>query len=138
MLFGIGGGELLVLLLAAVILFGPEKIPEMSKKAARVVHYLRNIANTATDHIKEELGPEYADLQLKDLNPKTLLQKTLLDDIQEDLDEIKADLTDVKADLDSSAKSLSHEMNDVVAEASASIAPTKTARFVAPFDIEAT
>ena len=142
MLFGIGGGELLALLLAAVILLGPEKIPEFSKKAARVVHYLRNVANTATDHIKQELGPEYADLDLKDLNPKTLLQKTLLDDIQEDLEEIKADLTEVKADLDLSAKTVSEEVREVVTEVNVAVTPAKTVSFVSvrtvPFDVEAT
>ena len=142
MLFGIGGGELLALLLAAVILFGPEKIPEFSRKAARVVHYLRNVANTATDHIKEELGPEYSDLKLRDLNPKTLLQKTLLDDIQGDLDEIKADLGGVKAELESSASSLTSEVNEVFNEANNATKVPQTVSYftsrAAPFDPEST
>ena len=61
---------------------------------------LRNIANQAQDQLRSELGPEYADLELKDLNPKTLVQKHVLDAIQGDLDEIRDDIASVKDDLD--------------------------------------
>ena len=91
--FGIGLPELGMLLLLGTVLFGPEKIPEYSRKAARVVNFLRNIANQAQDQLRSELGPEYADLELKDLNPKTLVQKHVLDAIQGDLDEIRDDYT---------------------------------------------
>ena len=98
--FGIGLPELGMLLLLGTVLFGPEKIPEYSRKAARVVNFLRNIANQAQDQLRSELGPEYADLELKDLNPKTLVQKHVLDAIQGDLDEIRDDIASVKDDLD--------------------------------------
>ena len=99
MFTGFGGQEILVLIILAVVMFGPERIPEFSRKAARVIWYLRNIANTATTQLKEELGPEYKDLTLDDLNPKTFIQKHLLDDLQADLDSIKEDLADVKKEL---------------------------------------
>lgn len=85
---GFGTGEILLLIVLAVVMFGPERIPEYSRKAARVIYYLRNIANTATHQLKQELGPEYQDLTLQDLNPKTFLKKQLdvdLDDIQREL-----------------------------------------------------
>lgn len=98
--FGIGLPELVMLVLLGTVLFGPEKIPEYSRKAARVVYFLRNIANNAQEQLRSELGPEYADLELKDLHPKALVQKHVLDAIQGDLDEIKADLADVKESVD--------------------------------------
>jgi len=105
MLFeGLGAGELLVIILFAVVMFGPERIPEYSRKAARVVHYLRGVANSATTQLKEELGPEYADLTVADLNPKTFLRKTLLNDLQSDLDEIKSDLNVVRTELSTSSR----------------------------------
>lgn len=97
--FGIGMGEFVALVVLATLFFGPEKLPDFARKAARVVNYLRNIANDATTQLKSELGPEYQDLTLSDLNPKTFLQKTLLNDVQDDLDEIKSELQGVRTDL---------------------------------------
>jgi sec-independent protein translocase protein TatB len=99
MFLDIGAGELLVLVVLAVLLFGPEKVPEIARKAARVVKFLRGVANQATDKLKDELGPEYADLTPADLHPKRFLQRTLLSDMQADLDEVQADLDGVKAEL---------------------------------------
>lgn len=100
---GINASEFLILVVLAVIFFGPERIPEFSRKAARVIFYVRNIANGATQQLKEELGPEYQDLTLEDLNPRTFVQKHLLDDIQADLDGIKNDLNDVRREVGSAA-----------------------------------
>ena len=69
MLFGIDGVELVLIIVLAVVIFGPEKLPQFSRKAARIFVYLRDIANNAKQTISTELGPEYADLELKDLNP---------------------------------------------------------------------
>ncbi|WP_316669849.1 sec-independent translocase [uncultured Propionibacterium sp.] len=102
-IFGINAGEFVILVVLAVIFFGPERIPELSRKAARVVFYVRNIANGATQQLKEELGPEYQDLTLDDLNPKTFVQRHLLDDIQADLDGVKDDLDDVRREMNSAA-----------------------------------
>lgn len=98
-IFGINAGEFVILAVLAVVFFGPERIPEVSRKAARIVHYLRNIANDATSQLKQELGPEYSDLTVADLNPKTFVKKHLLDDIQDELSGVKSDLDDVKSEL---------------------------------------
>ena len=101
---GFGISEVMMLVVLGVIMFGPEKIPEYSRKAARVVHFLRNVANNAQTQLRNELGPEYADLDIRDLTPKNFIQKHLLDDIQSDIDEIKADLSEVRSDLDGDLK----------------------------------
>ncbi|HEX5336558.1 MAG TPA: sec-independent translocase [Propionicimonas sp.] len=74
--------EILILGVLAVIIFGPEKLPEVARKAARVLNYLRNIANDAQGRLRQELGPEFADLELADLNPRAFVQKNLLDPVQ--------------------------------------------------------
>ena len=96
---GIGWGEFTLLLVLAVIFFGPEKLPEISRRAARVVHAVRLFANQATDQLKQELGPEYQDLTISDLNPKTFVHKHLLADVQDDLDGIKKELDGVRTEL---------------------------------------
>lgn len=145
-MFGIGGGEFLTLVILAVVLFGPEKIPEFSRKAARVVHYLRNVANNATTQLRTELGPEYADLELKDLTPKAILQRALLDDMQADLAEIKTDLDSVKAELGTTGAELDSSVKGSLAAAGAVVASGSSAAPLppvgvdrsAPFDPEAT
>jgi sec-independent protein translocase protein TatB len=76
-MFDIGFGEFAVIIVLAVLLFGPEKIPPMARKVARVIHFLKNVANRATDEVKAELGPEYSDLTPADLHPKAFIQKVM-------------------------------------------------------------
>lgn len=70
--------EILFLGVLAVIIFGPEKLPELAKKAARIVSYLRRVGNDARAQLREELGPEFDDVRLSDLNPKTFVQRHIL------------------------------------------------------------
>ena len=81
--------EIVVLGVLAVIIFGPEKLPELARKAARVLSYVRNIANDAQGRLRQELGPEFADLELADLNPRALVTKHLLNPIQNEVDAYK-------------------------------------------------
>lgn len=104
----INPGEFVVLVVFAVILFGPEKLPELARKAARVIAYVRNIANNAQDQLREELGPEFANFDMRDLNPKTFVQKHLLDDVEPIVTDIKADVSDSAA----LVSATSHEMAD--------------------------
>lgn len=140
-MFDIGAGEIMALIVLAVIMFGPDKIPGFARKAARVVRYLRGVANQATDQLKSELGPEYADLTLNDLNPKTFLQKHLLNDVQDDLDDIKAELTGVKQDLASTASGIEDLASSAAADLTADSPAGHPAEFAVPgvrFDLEAT
>ena len=45
-MFGIDAVDLLIILVLAVVLFGPEKLPQYSRKAARIFVYLRDIAHS--------------------------------------------------------------------------------------------
>ena len=44
LLLDINGPEFLLLLVLAVILFGPERLPDLARKAARLLRYLRTVA----------------------------------------------------------------------------------------------
>ena len=89
-----GPAEIAVLIIIAVLMFGPDKLPEMARKAARVYHYLKNIANNTRDQLRSELGPQFADLDYQDLKPQNFVRKYVLDGLQDDIDEIKSDLSD--------------------------------------------
>lgn len=70
--------EIGLLLVLAVIIFGPDKLPEFARKVARIVNYLRQVGNDARGQLRRELGPEFDDIHLSDLNPKTFVQRHLL------------------------------------------------------------
>jgi sec-independent protein translocase protein TatB len=45
--FGINGGEFLLLLVVAVLVIGPDRMPEYAAKLAKLVRQLRDMADTA-------------------------------------------------------------------------------------------
>jgi sec-independent protein translocase protein TatB len=62
-----------------MILIGPDRMPSVAADAARLLVKLKNMAQTATNELKENLGPGYEDLQVKDLNPKAFIKKHMGD-----------------------------------------------------------
>ena len=113
MLLDIGMGELLVIVVIAAVFLGPEKVPALAKKAGRILKFLRSVANTATDQIKAELGPEVTD-SLKELDPRNLAQQI----IPSDLLGMQSEMTSLKAELEamrSSMTSLHSEVKDGMA-----------------------
>ena len=84
MFFDFGAGEVIGLALLAMILLGPDKLPQFAVDAARMVKKIKNFASTATSELKENLGPGFEDLQPSDLHPKTFIKKQLANALEED------------------------------------------------------
>jgi sec-independent protein translocase protein TatB len=95
--FGIGLPELMVIIIVAVVVFGPDRLPDLAKQAGRFVRQVRNLAQSAQNQLREELGPEYADLKLTDLDPRQAIRKHILEAMDDDdpLDEEPAAAYDV-------------------------------------------
>ena len=136
-MFNIDAGELVLLVVLAVVLFGPEKMPLFARKAARVFVYLRGVANNAQSQLREELGPEYSDLQLADLNPKTFVRKTLSAEI-EAIEEAKRDIAGVKETLKEANSQVTAEAKGAERALIAANAAVAELPPPARFDIEAT
>jgi sec-independent protein translocase protein TatB len=79
-MFNIGPMEFLVLALVAVIVLGPDRLPGFARDAANLLRTLRELATGARTQLRDELGPEFADLDLRNLNPRTALQRAILGD----------------------------------------------------------
>ena len=76
----LGWGEISVLVVLGLFVFGPERLPGMAAEAGRALRRVRQYAKGLTDDLKAELGPEVGDLDLASLNPKTFVRKHLLED----------------------------------------------------------
>ena len=83
-MFDIGLPELMVLALVALFVFGPDRLPDVARQAGRMVRKLRETVTQARSHLADEFGPEFKDMDLRDLNPRTLVQKHILDDLEDD------------------------------------------------------
>lgn len=92
-MFGIGFPELLVIAFIAILVFGPDKLPEVARQAGQMARRLRVLANNARDELRTELGPEYSDLELTDLDPRRLVAKQ----IREAMAELDAEEAAAKA-----------------------------------------
>jgi sec-independent protein translocase protein TatB len=78
--FNIGPLEFVVLAAVALIVFGPDRLPELARDAARMLRALREVAQGARSQLNSELGPEFADFDLSSLNPRTAIKNALLGD----------------------------------------------------------
>jgi sec-independent protein translocase protein TatB len=83
-LFDLNISKLLVLAVVALIIFGPHELPRVASQAGRALRDLRRIAEGAKNDLREGLGPEFADFDIEDLNPKRFVQKHLFDDLNGD------------------------------------------------------
>jgi sec-independent protein translocase protein TatB len=72
-----------VIALIAVLVFGPEKLPEFAKQAGRFLHRMRQFARSTRDDLRTELGPAYADLELRDLDPRTIVRRHIVEAMEE-------------------------------------------------------
>src|SRR5215468_442364 len=79
-MFDLSIPKLLVLAVIALVVFGPDQLPKIAAQAGRAVRDLRQIAEGAMNDLRDGLGPELADFEIEDLNPKRLAHKHLFGD----------------------------------------------------------
>lgn len=87
MLGGLGWPEVGVLLLLGLVLFGPERLPQMAADAATALQRMRKFFQELQRDLRAELGPEIDELDLRSLDPKAFVRKHLLeapDDVETD------------------------------------------------------
>ncbi len=77
-MFDIGPEKLVLLAFLALVLLGPERLPGLARDAGRLLRTLREMATGAQTLIRDEVGPELADLDLRSLNPRTMITQAVL------------------------------------------------------------
>ena len=83
-MFDLSLPKLLVLAVIALVIFGPNELPTIAAQAGRALRDLRQIAEGAMNDLRDGLGPELADFEIEDLNPRRLAQKHLFGDLNAD------------------------------------------------------
>ncbi|WP_066464042.1 hypothetical protein [Sanguibacter suarezii] len=88
-MFGINGGEFIILLVVAVLVIGPERLPGYAEQLAGIVRKMKTFMADTKVKVSEELGPEMGDVDWAQLDPRrydprrivrdALLEDTVLD-----------------------------------------------------------
>ncbi len=77
--------KLLVILVIALFVLGPERLPVYAQKLGELVRGLRKMASGAKDRMRDEMGPEFDDVDWKQLDPRQydprrIIRDALLED----------------------------------------------------------
>ncbi|MGW6422762.1 Sec-independent protein translocase protein TatB [Nocardia sp. NPDC055053] len=86
MFSNIGWSEMMILLVAALVILGPERLPGAVRWTTRSLRQVRDYASGATTQLKQELGPEFDELrkplaelnELRGMSPRAAVTKHLL------------------------------------------------------------
>ncbi len=83
--FGLTFDKLLIILVIAVFLVGPDRLPQYAAQLARLVRTLRDFANGARDRMRDEMGPEFDEVDWRKLDPRQydprrIIREALLED----------------------------------------------------------
>lgn len=69
-MFGLTIDKMLLIGVIAVFLLGPDRLPHYAAQLARLVRSLRDMANGAKDRMRDELGPDFDEVDWTKLDPR--------------------------------------------------------------------
>lgn len=69
-IFGISTWEFFILIVLAAVLIGPERLPEYLAKFRTFVRSARDMAEGAKTQLKEQMGPEFQDVNWRQYDPR--------------------------------------------------------------------
>lgn len=98
---GINGWEFVLLALIAVFVLGPDRLPEYAAKLARGIRKLRVMAEGAKGQLKDQLGPEYEDINWqqydpRQYDPRRIVREALLEPLDEAVAPIRDEVSSVR------------------------------------------
>jgi sec-independent protein translocase protein TatB len=85
--FGLSGEKLIILVIIAAFVLGPERLPQYAKQLANLIKSIRRMAEGAKEQLANELGPEYQELDWKKLDPRQydprrIIREALVEDLK--------------------------------------------------------
>jgi Sec-independent protein translocase protein TatA len=76
----LGLSRMLVLLVASLIIFGPDRLPEIAAQVGRGLHKFRTTVNSLGAEVRSSVQAEVGDLDFKSLDPRVFVQELLEDE----------------------------------------------------------
>ena len=124
-MFNVGLGEIFMIVLVCLLVFGPERLPEMARQAGRFLGRLRLTTQDALDQLREEA--DLKDLNLPDLRVGSLRAQAR-DYVREllDVEGQMADLEREREKLKAALDDRDHDAEAVAADAPPPVDPDAT------------
>ena len=102
-MFDINGWEFIVLLVVALLVIGPERMPEYAAKLGKLVKQVRGMADAAKVQLREQMGPDFDDVDWKQYDPRQydprrIVREALMDEGSTGTDEAGPSSGDAEAD----------------------------------------
>ena len=101
-MFGVNGWEVVLVALIAVFVLGPDRLPEYAAKLARGIRKARVMAEGAKVQLKDQLGPEYEDINWRQYDPRQydprrIVKEALLDPLDDAVAPVREQIGSVRA-----------------------------------------
>jgi sec-independent protein translocase protein TatB len=98
---GVNGWEVVLLALIAVFVLGPDRLPEYAAKLAQGIKKLRVMAEGARGQLKDQLGPEYEDINWRQYDPRQydprrIVKEALLDPLDDAIAPVRDEIGSVR------------------------------------------
>jgi sec-independent protein translocase protein TatB len=123
--FNVGIGEIAVIVLVCLVVFGPERLPQMARQTGRFLGQLRLMTQGALDQLKQEA--DLKDINLPELRVGSLRSQARdyvreLLDIEGQMAELEREREQIKASLESYAETNGSAANGSAANGSSAVA----------------
>jgi sec-independent protein translocase protein TatB len=105
--FNVGLGEIVAIVLVSLLLFGPERLPEMARQAGRFLGRLRLTTQDALDQLKDEA--DLKDLNLPDLRLGSLRSQAR--DYVRELMDVEGQMAELEREREQLKAALAGEQN---------------------------
>lgn len=69
-MFGINGTEMVILVVVALVVIGPKRLPEYAQKLRDFVRQMRRMAEGAKDSVRRDFGEDFKDVDWQKLDPR--------------------------------------------------------------------
>ena len=101
-MFGVNGWEIVLLALITVFILGPDRMPEYAAKLARGIRRLRVMAEGAKGQLKDQLGPEYEDINWRQYDPRQydprrIVKEALLDPLDDAVSPVRDEIGSMRS-----------------------------------------
>ncbi len=93
-MFSINGGEFIVLIVVALVVLGPERLPQYASQLAKLVREAKAFAVKAREQVREEMGEEFDDVDWQALDPRRYDPRRIVRDALLDGDDDPFGLSD--------------------------------------------